>query len=251
MQNTECPDKRVESVLGEHVAERGWAAGPPEQRGPGAPEPSNAARCSRSKHGNEGWRDGTEDVLCSRARRPEQLEENAVLRREGVKVHSNEFVCAEWSPQDLQALLVCGQVGVAPTQMCTLQKPVPHLHLRVPLCNLQYITIHAWLRDTAVQCRGIPRLLLRDCRIRCPTCRRTPIYTRLGSTCPYAQYITAAAQRLIYCRIRCLTCFHTPICTGFRSMCPHAFAIKYNALEATRHCRGISRFNIAESGGPL
>ena len=110
----------------------------------------------------------------------EQLEENALLRREGVKVHSNEFVCAEWSPQDLQALLVCGKVGVAPTQMCTLQKPVPHLQLRMPLCNLQYITIHAWLRDTAVQCRGIPRLLLRDCRIRCLTCLRTPIYTRLA-----------------------------------------------------------------------
>ena len=36
-----------------------------------------------------------------------------MLRREGVKVRSNELVRSEWSPQDFQALLVSGQVGVA------------------------------------------------------------------------------------------------------------------------------------------
>ncbi|CAE7212378.1 unnamed protein product [Symbiodinium microadriaticum] len=43
----------------------------------------------------------------------EKLEESVVLRGEGVKARSNELISAERGCEDLQALLVCGQAGVA------------------------------------------------------------------------------------------------------------------------------------------
>ena len=53
----------------------------------------------------------------------EKLEESAVLCGKGVKLRSDKLICTERGPQDLEALLVCKQAGVADPDVRVVREP--------------------------------------------------------------------------------------------------------------------------------